>query len=141
LLLIARVSFGLCLTIRSRAAFHILRAAYPAEHIEFRRIWAAYIAAYGFNNVIPARGGDVSRLFLTKTSIPNSSYSAVAAATFVEIIFDATMGVFILTLAFTQGVFPQPPHCANLGAFTLSFFAGHPRFLLFVITVLAALGL
>ncbi|MGZ8633223.1 MAG: lysylphosphatidylglycerol synthase transmembrane domain-containing protein [Solirubrobacteraceae bacterium] len=140
-LLIALIAFGLYLTIRARAAFHILRAAYPRERIEFKRIWAAYIAAYGFNNVIPARGGDVIRLFLTKTSIPNSSYSAVAAATFVEVIFDATMGVFILTFAFTQGVFPKPPDFANLGAFDLSFFAGHPRFLLFVITVQAALGL
>ena len=52
-LLIALIAFGLYLTIRSRAAFHILRAAYPQERIEFRRIWAAYIAAYGFNNVIP----------------------------------------------------------------------------------------
>ena len=123
-LLVALVAFGLYLTIRSRAAFHVLRAAYPQEQIEFRRIWAAYIAAYGFNNVIPARGGDVIRLFLTKTSIPNSSYSAVAAATFVELIFDATMGVFILTFAFTQGVFPKPPDFAKLGAFDLSFFAG-----------------
>src|SRR6476659_7955785 len=139
--LAALIAFGLYLTIRSRAAFHILRAAYPQERIEFRRIWAAYIAAYGFNNVIPARGGDVIRLFLTKTSIPNSSYSAVAAATFVEIIFDATMGVFILTFAFTQGVFPKPPDFANLGAFDLSFFAGHLRFTLFLITVIGVLGL
>ena len=140
-LLIALIAFGIYLTIRSRAAFHILRAAYPQERIEFRRIWAAYIAAYGFNNVIPARGGDVIRLFLTKTSVPNSSYSAVAAATFVEIIFDATMGVFILTFAFTQGVFPKPPDFASLGAFDLSFFAGHLPFTLFLITLIGVLGL
>jgi hypothetical protein len=64
----------------------------------------------------------------------------VARRPSVEIIFDATMGVFILTFAFTQGVFPKPPDFANLGAFDLSFFAGHPRFLLFVITVLGAVG-
>jgi hypothetical protein len=65
----------------------------------------------------------------------------VAAATFVEIIFDATMGVFILTFAFTQGVFPKPPDFASLGAFDLSFFAGHLRFTLFLITLLGVLGL
>jgi uncharacterized protein (TIRG00374 family) len=119
----------------------VLRAAYPEQSIEFRRIWGAYVAAYGFNNVIPARGGDVIRLFLTKTSIPESSYSAVAAAFCVELIFDATMAVFILTFAFTQGVFPKPPDFSKLHAFDLSFFAGHPRFLLFVLTLLAALGL
>jgi len=140
-LLIALIAFGIYLTIRSRAAFHILRAAFPNERIEFKRIWAAYIAAYGFNNVIPARGGDVIRLFLTKSSIPNSSYPAVAAATFVEVVFDATMAVFILTFAFTQGVFPKPPDFSKLPAFDLAFFAGHPRFTLFFVTLLAVLGL
>jgi uncharacterized protein (TIRG00374 family) len=140
-LLIALIAFGIYLTFRSRAAFHILRAAYPDERFGFKYIWAAYIAAYGFNNVIPARGGDVIRLFLTKSTIPNSSYPAIAAATFVEVIFDATMGVFILTFAFTQGVFPKPPDFAKLDAFDLSFFAGHFRFTLFLLTVLAVAGL
>jgi uncharacterized protein (TIRG00374 family) len=140
-LLIGLAAFAIYLSIRARASFHVLRAAYPEQPIEFRRIWGAYVAAYGFNNVIPARGGDVIRLFLTKTSIPESSYSAVAAAFCVELIFDATMAVFILTFAFTQGVFPKPPDFSKLHAFDLSFFAGHPRFLLFVLTLLAALGL
>ena len=51
------------------------------------------------------------------------------------------MAVFILTFAFTQGVFPKPPDFASLGAFDLSFFAGHPRFTLFLITLLGVLGL
>ena len=70
-LLIALVAFGLYLTIRSRACVqHPARRLPATSAIEFRRIWGAYIAAYGFNNVIPARGGDVIRLFLTKTSVP-----------------------------------------------------------------------
>ena len=47
------------------------------------------------------------------------------------------MGVFILTFAFTQGVFPKPPDFAKLDAFDLSFFASHPRFTLFLLTALA----
>jgi uncharacterized membrane protein YbhN (UPF0104 family) len=140
-LLLGLVFFGLYLTARARASFNILRAAYPAEPFRFRRIWAAYVAAYGFNSVIPARGGDVIRLFLTKTSIPNSSYSAVAASFFVELVYDASIGVFILTFAFTQGVFPKPPDFSKLNAFDLSFFASHPRFLLFLLTVVAVGGL
>jgi uncharacterized membrane protein YbhN (UPF0104 family) len=133
--------FGTYLTIRSRAFYNVLRAAYPTEKIAFKRIWGAYIAAYGFNNVVPARGGDVIKAFLVKSSIPNSTYPAIAAAFFVEAGFDASMGVFILTFAFTQGVFPKPPDFSKLHAFDLSFFASHPRFLLFVITALAILGL
>jgi uncharacterized membrane protein YbhN (UPF0104 family) len=136
-LLIGLICFGIYLTLRARAWFHVLRAAYPAERIAFRRIWGAYVAAYGFNNVIPARGGDVIKLFLSKGSIPNSSYPAVGASFAVEGVFDLTIGVFILTFAFTQGVFPKPPDFASLNAFDLSFFAGHPRFTLFLLTALA----
>jgi len=133
--------FGAYLSIRARAYFHVLRAAYPDERIAFRRIWGAYIAAYGFNNVIPARGGDVIKLFLVKNSIPGSTYSAVGASMAVELVFDAVMGVFILAFAFSQGVFPKPPDFARLNAFDLSFLAAHPRFTLFLLTVLAVLGL
>ncbi len=136
-LLIALTCFGIYLSLRSRAFFHVLRAAYPTERIEFRRIWGAYIAAYGFNNVVPARGGDVIKLFLTRTSIPNASYPAVAAAFLVEGGFDLAMGIFILTFAFTQGVFPKPPDFSKLGAFDLSLFASHPRFTLFLLTGIA----
>jgi uncharacterized membrane protein YbhN (UPF0104 family) len=136
-LVIALICFGVYLTFRARAFFHVLRAAYPGERIEFRRIWGAYVAAYGFNNVVPARGGDVIKLFLTKTSVPHSSYPAVAAAIFVEFGFDASMGVLILAYAFSQGVFPKPPDFSKLGAFDLSFFASHPRFTLFVLTATA----
>jgi uncharacterized protein (TIRG00374 family) len=43
----------------------------------------------------------------------------------------------VLTFAFTQGAFPKPPDFSKLPAFDLAFFAGHPRFALFVLTVLA----
>jgi uncharacterized membrane protein YbhN (UPF0104 family) len=135
------VLFTVYLSLRARASFHILRAAYPREQFEFRRIWGAYVAAYGFNGVIPARGGDVIRLFLTKTAIPRSSYPAVGAAMVVENVFDATMAVFILTFAFTQGVFPKPPDFSKIPAFDLQFFAGHPRFTLFALTAVAVAGL
>ncbi len=134
---IGLLCFLIYLTIRSRAAFNVLRAAYPDTPILWREIWAAYWAGYGFNNVIPARGGDVIRLFLTKTSVPNSSYPAIAAAFVAEMVFDATIAVVVLGYAFTQGVFPKPPDFSKLNAFDLSYFASHPQFALFVITALA----
>jgi uncharacterized membrane protein YbhN (UPF0104 family) len=123
------------LTLRARASFHILRAAFPDSRFEFRRIWGAYFAGYGFNSVVPARGGDVVRLFLTKSSIPNSNYPAVASAFVVEFGFDLTIAVPVLAFAFSQGVFPKPPDFSKLPAFDLAFFAGHPRFTLFLMTV------
>lgn len=135
-LFIALVCFGVYLSIRARASYNILRAAYPHEPIDFRYVWGAYIAAYGFNAVIPARGGDVVRLFLTKSRIPNSSYPAVASSFAVELIFDLSMAIPIMAFAFSQGVFPKPPDFSKLPAFDLAFFAQHPRFALFGLTVL-----
>ncbi|HYH58991.1 MAG TPA: lysylphosphatidylglycerol synthase transmembrane domain-containing protein [Thermoleophilaceae bacterium] len=140
-LIFAMLAFVGYLTLRSRASFHILRAAYPDERLDWKRIWGAYFAGYGFNSVIPARGGDVVRLFLTKSAVPNSSYPAVAATFAVEVIFDVMMGALILTFAFTQGVFPKPPDFSDLPAFDLAFLAEHPRFTLFLLTLAAVAGL
>jgi uncharacterized protein (TIRG00374 family) len=140
-LLVALVLFTCYLTLRARASFNILRAAYPTERISFQRIWGAYFAGYGFNAVIPARGGDVVRLFLTRNSIPNASYPAVGATFVVEIIFDVVMGSLILIFAFTQVVFPKPPDFAKLNAFDLSYLAQHPQFTLFLVTFFAVGGL
>ena len=140
-LALGAVLFVIYLTLRSRAFFNTLRAAYPSETIAFRRVWGAYIASYGFNNVIPARGGDVIKLFLVKQSIPHATYPAVGAAICVEAVFDAVIAVFILGFAFTQGVFPKPPEFAKLDAFDLSFLAQHPKFTLFALTALAVLAL
>src|SRR5687768_14984019 len=140
-LILALLFFTAYLSLRARASFNILRATYPDERIQFREIWGAYFAGYGFNAVIPARGGDVVRLFLTKTAVPNASYPAVAATFVVELGFDVAMGSLILLFAFTQGVFPKPPDFAKLNAFDLSYLAQHPRFALFLLTFLAVAGM
>jgi uncharacterized membrane protein YbhN (UPF0104 family) len=140
-LLVGLLFFGANLTIRSRAFFNSLRAAYPSVTFEWRRIWGAYMAAVGFNNVVPARGGDVIKLFLTKSSIPGSRYPTVASAFFVESVFDACVGVLVLIYAFTQGIFPKPPDFAKLSSFDISFFAEHFRFTLFLITLLGVIAI
>jgi uncharacterized membrane protein YbhN (UPF0104 family) len=133
-LLLALLAFVAYLTLRSRASFNILRAAYPDTQFRWLHIWGAYFAGYGFNSVIPARGGDVIRAFLTKISVPGSSYPAVAATFAVELIFDVVMGSLMLAFAFTQGAFPKPPDFSKIPAFDLQFFAQHPKFALFVLT-------
>jgi Lysylphosphatidylglycerol synthase TM region len=140
-LVLGLACFGLNLTLRSRAYFHSLRAAYPAVPFQWRRIWGAYFAAVGFNSVVPARGGDIIKLFLTRSSIPGSTYPTVAAAFFVESVFDVSMGVLVLIFAFTQGVFPKPPDFSKLSSFDISYLAEHFRLTLFLITLLGVLGL
>jgi uncharacterized membrane protein YbhN (UPF0104 family) len=140
-LVLGLLFFGLNLTLRSRAFFHSLRAAYPSVGFQWRRIWGAYVAAVGFNNVVPARGGDIIKLFLSRSSIPGSSYPTVASAFFVESLFDASVGVFVLIFAFSQGVFPKPPDFSRLNSFDISYLAAHFRFTLFLITLLGVLAL
>src|SRR2546426_10156131 len=57
---------------RSRGWFNTLRAAYPREPIEWRRIAGAYVAGVGVNSIAPARAGDVTKIYLAKHSVPNS---------------------------------------------------------------------
>jgi uncharacterized protein (TIRG00374 family) len=129
------------LTLRSRATFNVLRAAYPTERMQWRRIWGGYVAGVGFNSAVPARGGDVIKLFLIRSSISESSYPAVGAGMAVDAIFDSSIGILVMIFSFTQGVFPKPPDFSKLNAFDLSYFASHPRFALFVITALGVLVL
>jgi uncharacterized membrane protein YbhN (UPF0104 family) len=136
-LALALCFFGIYLTIRARASYNVLRAAYPSERFSFREIWGAYMAGYGFNNVIPARGGDVIRLFLTRGAIPNSSYPAVGAAFVVDLGFDLCAGGLAILFVISQGVLPKLPDLSKLNAFDLSYLAAHPQFALFLLTFLA----
>jgi uncharacterized membrane protein YbhN (UPF0104 family) len=140
-LALASLFFVANLSLRSRAIFNSMRAAYPGVRIQWRRIWGSYFAAVGFNNVVPARGGDVIKLFLAKSSIPDSTYATVAASIYTEAPFDVTLSVIILIFAFTQGVFPKPPDFAKLNAFDLSFLASNFRLTLFLITLVAIAGI
>jgi uncharacterized membrane protein YbhN (UPF0104 family) len=138
-LLIALLFFSGYLVLRSRAIFNALRAAYPDEQVEWRRVWGAYVAAVGLKNVVPAGGANVVQIFLTKSSIERSTFPAVTSAITVGAIFDAVVSVLTMTFAFTQGVFPKPPDFSKLNAFDLEYFASHPHFTLFLLTALAVL--
>ena len=129
--------FFIYLLLRSRASLSALRAAYPQATISWRRIWGAYVAAYGLNGVVPAGSGSIVQVVLTQASIPNSSYPTVTTALSSVGIFDSLMCVIIMGYAFTQGVFPKPSDFAGLSSFDLAFFARHPAFTLFLITALA----
>jgi uncharacterized membrane protein YbhN (UPF0104 family) len=135
-LLIALFFYALFLTLRSRALYNAVQAAYPDQRVRWRDVWGGYMVAYAVNNVFPLGGGNIAQLFLTRAAIPDSSYPTVATALSTGVVFDWIMGVLVMCFAFTQGVFPKPPDFANLSAFDLSFFASHMRFTLFALTLL-----
>jgi uncharacterized membrane protein YbhN (UPF0104 family) len=128
---------------RSRAWFNTLRAAYPQQRFLWRRIAGAQLVGVGVNSIMPARAGDVTKIYLAKHSIPNSSYPAVTSSFFVDSVFDLPVGLLVLLFAITQGAVPSLDVLPSLPAFDLAFWADHPRFALFTITlvVVALLGL
>ncbi len=115
------------LSLRALAFRNILQDAYPDVKVPYQQMWGAYLAAYGFNNVIPARGGDVLKLYLTKTSIPSSTYPTVGAALLVEAIFDLCAGGVAVLFAIATGVFPSPPSWLSFDAVDLSFVVSDGR--------------
>jgi len=125
---------------RAWAWRNVLRASYPGTPISFLQLAAAYLAGAGINAIVPARAGDVTKVFLVKRQIPHSSYPAVTSSFLVQTIFDTTVGILVFLYAMTQGLLPEPPQLPNLPAFEISFWANHPRTLLIVIGVLLLVG-
>jgi uncharacterized membrane protein YbhN (UPF0104 family) len=124
---------------RAWAWRNVLRAAYPGKRIGFFRLAAAYLAGAGINAVIPAHAGDVTKVFLVKRQIPDSSYPAVTSSFLVQTVFDTSVGILVLFYAISQGLLPPLPQIPKLPAFELSFWADHPKTLAITVGVLIAL--
>src|SRR6185312_7114975 len=62
------------LVLRATAWRNILIAALPGRRVRWRTVTGAYLAGAGVNAVVPARGGDVMKLFLVHRSVPESPY-------------------------------------------------------------------
>ncbi len=112
---------------RAWAWRNVLRAAYPGVPISFLRLGGAYLVGAGVNAILPARAGDVTKVFLVKRQVPGSTYPTVTSSFLVQTVFDTTVGVLVLLYAITQGLLPEPPRLPNLPAFELSFWAEHPQ--------------
>jgi uncharacterized membrane protein YbhN (UPF0104 family) len=119
--------------VRAWAWRNVLRAAYPDRRIPFLPLGAAYLAGAGINAVVPAHAGDVTKVFLVKRQIPGSSYPAVTSSFLVQTVFDTSVGILVLFYAISQGLLPPLPRIPDLPAFEISFWADHPKALLFTV--------
>ena len=128
--LLCLLAMQLC---RAWAWRNVLRAAYPNQRISDLQLSAAYLAGAGINAVVPAHAGDVTKVFLVKRQIPDSSYPAVTSSFLVQTVFDTSVGLLVLAYAITQGLLPPLPQIPNLPAFEISFWVDHPQ--VFAITV------
>jgi uncharacterized membrane protein YbhN (UPF0104 family) len=90
----------------SRAWRNIIRAAYPDRPVRWRQMFGAYVAGTGVNAVIPARGGDVVRLFLAKHRVEGSTYTTLVSTTLLQTLFDMALATCFVLWALTQHALP-----------------------------------
>ncbi len=139
--LAAAVGLGVVnLALRSRAWQAILRAALPDERIRYRTAFGAYCAGVGVNTAIPARAGDVVKVFLVKRSAPTARYPALAGSLVAETLFDFVVASSLLVWALWAGVLPGL-RLPRVPAFDLSLALAHPWITLGVLVVLTVAAL
>ena len=90
----------------SRAWRNIVHAAYPDTPVRWRQMFGAYVAGTGVNAVIPARGGDVVRLYLAKHRIEGSTYTTLVSTSLLQTLFDMAVAGCLVLWALTQHALP-----------------------------------
>jgi len=90
----------------SRAWQNIIQAAYPDRPVRWRQMFGSYVAGTGVNAIIPARGGDVVRLFLAKRRIEGSTYTTLVSTSLLQTLFDMLVASCFILWAVTQHVLP-----------------------------------
>lgn len=91
---------------RSRAWRNVIAAAYPETKVEWRDVFGGYVAGIGVNALLPARGGDVLRLYIVKHRVEGATYPTLAATLLADGIFDLFAAFLILTWALYEGILP-----------------------------------
>jgi uncharacterized protein (TIRG00374 family) len=122
--------------LRARAWQNIVRAAYPAHPPRYRSALGAYAAGVGVNSVVPARGGDVVKLYLLKQRIPGATYATLTPTLIVETLFDFVVSGAILVWVLSIGVLPAHQVYSRIPTVDWRFFLRHERFTSLLIAAL-----
>ena len=91
---------------RAQSWRNILAASYPDARVRWRTVFASYAAGVGVNALLPARGGDLLKLYLIRHRIEGAAYATLATTLVVETLFDFVLASALLLWALQQGVLP-----------------------------------
>jgi uncharacterized membrane protein YbhN (UPF0104 family) len=111
------------LLLRAFAWRTILCASYPEERIRLRSVFGAYVAGVGVNSIVPARAGDVVKLYLVKQRIRGSSYATLAPTLIAETLFDFFVAGALIGWALWIGALPTHQVYSRLPSVDWGFFA------------------
>jgi uncharacterized protein (TIRG00374 family) len=119
----------------TRAWRNIVADAYPGVRVRWRPLFGAFVAGVGINAILPARGGDVVKLYLAKRAIPAATYTTLTSTLLVQSIFDIVVATLLLVWAIQLGVLPGLDVLPNLPSFDFSWFFANPRFAVVALAV------
>ncbi|MGH2946886.1 MAG: lysylphosphatidylglycerol synthase transmembrane domain-containing protein [Solirubrobacteraceae bacterium] len=113
--------------VRTRGWFTIIRAAYPeATELRARDVTFAYLAGSGLNSIVPARGGDLAKLYLVRRRAPGTRWSTLAATFVPETLFETAVGIALVIWALSRGFLPVPIAPSEVPSLEVSLFIEHP---------------
>src|SRR3954464_5984440 len=116
----------------------IIDAAYPDGGLKLRSAFGAYVAGVGVNSVVPARGGDVVKLYLVKQRVQGASYATLTPTLIVETLFDFVAAGAIIVWALASGVLPTHQLYSRIPTVDWKFFLRHEHFTAIALVVLLA---
>jgi uncharacterized membrane protein YbhN (UPF0104 family) len=125
------------LLLRAGAWRAIVRAAYPDQKLRYRTVLGAYIAGVGVNSIVPARGGDVVKLYLVKQRLKDASYATLTPTLIVETLFDFVTSGLLLIWALGSGVLPTHEFYARIPDVDWRIALRHEKATLIILGVLA----
>jgi uncharacterized membrane protein YbhN (UPF0104 family) len=125
----------------SRAWRNTIAAAYPDEEVPWRSIYGAYVSGVGVNALVPARGGDLLRLYLAHRAVRGAAYTTLASTLAVLAIFDSLAAASLFLYALTLGVLPGLGLLPHLPGFDFGWIGRSPELSLVLALVLVIVAI
>jgi uncharacterized membrane protein YbhN (UPF0104 family) len=125
---------------RTRSWRTILAAAYPDTVVRWRSVSGAYVAGQAVNALLPARSGDLVKLYLVKDRIEGATYPTLAASLVALAIFDVAASLVLIAWALEHGVLPRLDVPPSLPSLDWLWLLEHPRLSATIAVALLLLG-
>jgi uncharacterized membrane protein YbhN (UPF0104 family) len=115
------------MAVRAMSWRNIIAASYPSSEVRWRSVFGGYVAGVGVNAVLPARGGDLLKLYLVKHRVPGATYPTLGATLVVETLFDFVIASLLVAWALWLGVLPGLDVIPRLPSVDWFWLLRHPR--------------